>query len=370
MSFLDTQAIKQPKKRSRLSWNLRESARRVLETIAPAVQITLAAWGSWAFAHYVLGHEIAFLSVTVAVTSLGLSRDARPKRIMQTGLGMVSGIAVSELFIVAFGHGIWQLPVLIFGVLLAARFVTNSATYALSAVAQSALVYLTVAPLGGPYTRTIDGLVGGTAALIATALIPRDPRGLARKDAEKLLEVFLESLHAIRSAMQKLDVASADATLLTIRRTQPLLDNWRMSLDSAISISQISPFLRRHRDELLDQTRLLKGMDLATRNLRVVVRRIDFLIRDGQPRPYLADLLQQIEDATKVLAEGIEDPERRTDALELYVEIIRQLDPKKHGIADQLREASVLLLLRPLLVDLLVAAGATEDEARAELPEI
>ncbi|MEN9970984.1 MAG: hypothetical protein RL146_285, partial [Actinomycetota bacterium] len=46
------------------------------------------------------------------------------------------------------------------------------------------------------------------------------------------------------------------------------------------------------------------------------------------------------------------------------------LDPKKFGIADQLREASVLLLLRPLLVDLLCATGMTEDEARAELPEV
>jgi hypothetical protein len=52
------------------------------------------------------------------------------------------------------------------------------------------------------------------------------------------------------------------------------------------------------------------------------------------------------------------------------LEIIKQLDPKKFGIADQLREASVLLLLRPLLVDLLCATGMTEDEARAELPEV
>jgi hypothetical protein len=52
------------------------------------------------------------------------------------------------------------------------------------------------------------------------------------------------------------------------------------------------------------------------------------------------------------------------------LEIIKQLDPKKFGIADQLREASVLLLLRPLLVDLLCATGMSEDESRAELPEV
>ena len=52
------------------------------------------------------------------------------------------------------------------------------------------------------------------------------------------------------------------------------------------------------------------------------------------------------------------------------IEITHQLDPKKFGIADQLREASVLLLLRPLLIDLLCASGMREDDARAELPEV
>jgi hypothetical protein len=162
----------------------------------------------------------------------------------------------------------------------------------------------------------------------------------------------------------------ADETLKRVRRTQPLVDNWRLSLDSAISISRISPFLQKYRDELRGQVRLMRGMDLATRNLRVVVRRIDFLLRDGQPRPYLADLMEQISDASQVLRRGLEEPEVLVEAREMLVEIIHQLDPKKHGIADQIREASVLLLLRPMLVDLLCASGMSEEDARAELPEI
>jgi uncharacterized membrane protein YgaE (UPF0421/DUF939 family) len=370
MSFLDTQVIKQPKPKGRFHWNIRESLRRVLESLAPSLQITVAATIAYLIAHFWLGHPIPFLALTVTITSLGLTRDARPKRILQTSLGMVTGIALSELMLLTFGQGYWQMPVLILLVLLLARFVTNSATFALAAASQSALVYLTVAPPGGPFMRSVDGLIGAAVSLLATALIPRDPRGLAKNDAHKLFDVFLDSLGSIKRALKSTDVASADATLITVRRTQPLLDNWRMSLDSAIAISKISPFLRKHQEDLLEQTRLLRGMDLATRNLRVAVRRIDFLIRDGQPRPYLADLLEQIEEATQMLLASLEDPERQADALDAYLRIMHQLDPKKFGIADQLREASVLLLLRPLLVDLLCAAGMTEDEARAELPEI
>ncbi|MEY4639170.1 MAG: hypothetical protein RLY13_168, partial [Actinomycetota bacterium] len=98
--------------------------------------------------------------------------------------------------------------------------------------------------------------------------------------------------------------------------------------------------------------------------------RVDFLIRDGKPRPYLADLFDQISAATAVLAKGLEGTDALIQAQEMLIEIIHQLDPKKFGIADQLREASVLLLLRPLLVDLLCAAGMSEDDARAELPEV
>lgn len=370
MSFLDTQSFKKVKPKGRLHWNFRESVRRVLESLAPSLQITISATLAYIVAHYWLGHEIPFLAVTVTITSLGLTRDARPRRIAQTAAGMVTGIALSETMLLIFGKGYWQMSALILLVLLLARFVTNSSTFALAAATQSALVYLTVAPLGGPFMRSLDGLIGAAVSLLATALIPRDPRGLARTDAQKLFEVFLESLEAIKVALKNSDVQTADATLNTVRRTQPLIDNWRMSLDSAIAISRISPFLRKYQDELRGQLRLMRGMDLATRNLRVVVRRIDFLIRDGQRRPYLVELIEQIEAGVVTLRQGIDDPEQEHEALEIFLEIIHQLDPKKFGIADQLREASVLLLLRPLLIDLLCAAGMPAEEAKAELPVI
>jgi len=111
-------------------------------------------------------------------------------------------------------------------------------------------------------------------------------------------------------------------------------------------------------------------MDLATRNLRVIVRRVNFLLKDEIARPYLSDLCEQIADAVTIMREGIAEPEELELARAALLEIIHQLDPKKFGIADQLREASVLLLLRPLLVDLLCGTGMNEDQARAELPEV
>lgn len=357
-------------KQPRLLWSLKDSIARVIEALPPIVQIIIAAVGAYAFSHFVLQHPVPLLSVTVTITSLGFTRDARPRRVVETAVGMILGIALSETLLMVFGQGIWQMALTLLISLVLARFITSSSAFALTVGIQSMLVHLLQAPTGGVYMRSIDGIIGGVTALVVTALIPRDPRGLAIKDGDKLFDAFLGSILALKRALLEVNVKVADEALREVRRTQPLVDNWRMSLDSAISISRISPFLRKYRDDLTGQVRLLRGMDLAMRNLRVVVRRIDFLIRDGQKRPYLADLLDQIAGGVQLLADGLDEPEKRFAAQERFVEIIHQLDPKKFGIADQLQEASVLLLLRPLLVDLLCASGMSEDDARAELPKI
>jgi len=351
-------------------WRPTAAAQRLIESLAPIAQIVIAALGAYSFTHFVLGHQVPLFAVTVTITSLGFTRDARPRRVAETALGMITGIALSELLSTWLGQGVWQMAVVLAVSLAIARFMIGSASFALTVGIQAMLVQLLAAPAGGPFVRSIDGLLGGLTALLVTALIPRDPRGMANKDAGKLFDAFLGTIADVRKALLSHDFKVADAALVRVRRTQPLIDNWRMSLDSAVSVSRISPFLRKHRGELAGQMRLLRGMDLATRNLRVVVRRIDFLLRDGVSRPYLADLLEQVEAGVQSLERGLNEPEQLEIAQEQLLEVIHQLDPKRFGIADQLREASVLLLLRPMLVDLLCASGMSEDDARDELPVV
>ena len=353
-----------------MKWSPKDSLSRVVESLAPAVQITIGALLAYSVAHYGLQHESPLLAITVCITSLGFSRDARPRRILQTAIGMVVGIAISEISIIYFGSGILQIALVLLTVLLLARLISASSAFAVTAAIQSMLVQILPAPDGGVFIRTFDGLIGGVMALIVTALIPRDPRGIARTDANKLFDFFIETLQDLRLALRDTNKSLSNQALKNARATQPLIDNWRMSLDSAISISRISPFLMKHKPELRKQRLLMRAMDLATRNLRVIVRRVNFLLKDDVARPYLADLFEQLAEAVTNLREGLSDSEDLDLARAQLLEIIKQLDPKKFGIADQLREASVLLLLRPLLVDLLCATGMSEDDARAELPEV
>ena len=353
-----------------MRWSPKDSLGRVVDSLAPAVQITIGALLAYSVAFYALGHANPLLAVTVCITSLGFSRDARPRRILQTAIGMVVGIAISEIALIYFGAGIIQIAIVLLLVLIAARFISASSAFAVTAAIQAMLVQILPEPDGGVFLRTLDGLIGGVMALIVTALIPRDPRGIARSDANKLFDFFTETLQSLRLALRDANKSLSNQALKNARASQPLIDNWRMSLDSALSISRISPFLMKHKSELRKQRGLMRAMDLATRNLRVIVRRVNFLLKDDVARPYLADLCEQIAEAVTNIQEGLSEHEELELAREQLLEIIKQLDPKKFGIADQIREASVLLLLRPLLVDLLCATGMTEDAARAELPEV
>ena len=357
-------------KRPAINWTLRTSLQRVLDSLPSILQIVVAATVAYSISYFLLGHKNPIFAVTVTIASLGFTRDARIRRVFQTAIGMVVGIALSEVMLLLIGGGIWQTSIVLLVALVSARFLSGTAAFALTVASQAMLVYIMPAPDGGAFIRSFDGVIGGLTALLFTAFIPRDPMGSASKDAGKLFSVFLNAVDALEAAVRTADVKVADAALVRVRGSQPLVDNWRMSLDSAISVSKISPFMKKHREELSDQVRLMRGMDLATRNLRVVVRRVDFLIRDGKPRAYLADLFAQISSATAVLAKGLEGPDALEDARGMLLDVIHQLDPKRFGIADQLREASVLLLLRPLLIDLLCASGMREEDARAELPEV
>ncbi len=82
---------------------------RVRSSAIPILQIVVAATAAYSFAHYVLGHPSPLLAATVTVGSLGLVRDARPRGVLETVLGMLVGIVVAELLVLAAGSGWWQI---------------------------------------------------------------------------------------------------------------------------------------------------------------------------------------------------------------------------------------------------------------------
>jgi len=350
--------------------DLKIAITRAWNSVPAALQIVVAVVASYAFSHYVLGHSVPLLSITVAISSLGFGRDARPRRVFDSVVGILVGILFSEVLFTLLGSGVWQIALILFLTFVIARFASPSAAFAAAAGIQSMMVMLLPDPDGGVLTRSVDGLVGGVIALLVTALVPRDPRALARRDAGRLLSTLAESFDSLLDGLRTGDEAAASLAVTRLRRTQPLVDDWTAALDSALSIARISPFLRRHLPALRHQARVLQGLDLAARHLRVMDRRVSFLLRDGAPRPQLAELLASIAAGIAVLGASIDEPAKAEQAAAIFEALAPRLDPAVIVPDAPVTETIIVLLTRPLVVDLLIASGRTGDDARALLPAV
>lgn len=346
----------------------RRGLRRVGGSSIAILQIVVAATGAYAFAAYVLGHPAPLLAATVCVSSLGLVRDARPRRVLETVLGMLVGILVAEVLLLVAGSGWWQLALALGLTLVVARFLSAQASFAIAAAIQALIVI--VIPANTPFQRLIDGVVGGIAALVVTALIPRT---LQREELRTAAAVFAAVESATRTMAQALrrgDRMRAERGLEKARALQPLVDAWATSLDSAIAIAKISPFLRRHRSELERHDRVRQSMDLVTRNLRVIARRVVYLCEDGVPRPIDADVLTELARGAELIAQSLSDISAEPVAREAVRAVAVRLDPAAILPDGSAGELNFIAALRPLAVDLLTATGMPGAEARACVPRI
>lgn len=342
---------------------------RVADSLWQIMQLVLASICAYLIARYGLGHPVPLLAVTVALSSLGFARDTRPGRVATTALAMVMGVVLSETMLVLFGPGAAQLLVVILLALLLARLVSANPTFALTVAMQAVLVQLLDAPTGGDFARVIDGLIGGLVALAFTALVPRNPIRLSRADSRVLFATIKETLAKLREVLLTADKATADLVLENIRQTQPLVDNWKSSLESAEAIAKISPFYRWAQKEVADQKVLFAGLDLATRNLRVITRRVDFLLEDQSPRPQLAAVIAKTLIAVDLLEQSLDDFSLRAKAQKYLLKLLKELDPKSLGEVG-LSELVVFMQLRPMIVDLAIAAGVEPAKARELLPHV
>ena len=134
--------------------------------------------------------------------------------------------------------------------------------------------------------------------------------------------------------------------------------------------ARISPFLHRHRSELQRHERIRQYTDLATRNLRVIGRRVVYLCDDGVARPVAADTLADLARAAQLVAQSLTDISIEPIAREAVRSVAGRLDPAQLLPDASLGDQNLIAALRPLAVDLLTATGMTSAEARACVPRI
>ncbi|QPE06084.1 FUSC family protein [Microbacterium schleiferi] len=332
------------------------------------LQIVVAATGAYAFAAYVLGHQAPLLAATVTVSSLGLVRDARPRRVLETVIGMIIGILVAEVLLIVAGTGWWQLSLALGATLAVARFLSPQPGFAIAAAIQSLIVM--IIPTSSPMLRLIDGVIGGIAALLVTALIPRSPQRTEVAAGEVLFTRFQSATETIIRALRRGDRVRAQRGLEKARALQADIDDWRLTLESGLGIARISPFLRSQRHEIARHQRIWQSMDFACRNLRVIARRTVYLVDDREPRAVGAEMLADLGRGADLIARSLRDISLEPVARETLRSVAVRLDPATVLPEATLGDQNLIAALRPLAVDLLTAAGMSGEDAAHTVPRI
>ena len=186
-------------------------------------------------------------------------------------------------------------------------------------------------------------------------------------------------LRECASALTYSDSTQAWHALVRGRNSQPLVDAMRHSLRASGEVATLAPAYRRHRDELDRLEQSLDYIDLALRNSRVFARRLTSAINHAalsdEATENIADVLQETAAAIDELSLGlaeVHEGARRShlrSARQDLGEIAGRLHPRMLEV-ERLEGETVVMLFRPLMVDLLEAAGIDSREARDILPPL
>lgn len=338
------------------------SAARVHDGAWSVMQAAVGAGLAWVLASTLLGHERPFFACVAVVVCLGVRAAQRLRRVLELAVGVTVGVAVGEALVGVIGTGAWQVA-LVVGLALVVALALDGGTLVTNQAGLQAVIVVALPPdPGGDFARWQDAMVGGLTALMVAALLPADPWGAARRTATAVLRELADVLRECAGAVRRDDAASAAFALSRARGSQSRLDAWQEALRTGHDITQLTP-LRRDRGTWQVESQLAAGVDRATRNVRVLVRRALFALGEGEPLPTdLPDLLDELAGAVDLIADGDHEAARRT-----LVAAAQRLSLQGLG-AVGLSSSVVVAQLRSTVVDLLEALGVDPARARAALP--
>lgn len=363
-----------------LSSRAREGLERVRDGLLQALQLTVAAVGAFAFAEHVLGHHSPIFAATAATVALGFAKGGlRYRRVLEVAIGCTLGIAVAEILVHLLGVGTWQAAVVMLVSILLARFLDNGVLFATQMALQSLLVVVLPPAADGAFARSTDAMVGGLFALVLVYLVPSDPRKQPREHLRTLTTELAQVLRDAGRALSDDDSTAAWHCLARARRTQPEIDAINTALKSSQEIAIAAPAHRRHRSEVEQIAHSTRFLDLAARDSRVLARRLAGLINHvtlaRSAVVVLSECLEDMADAVTTVGNGlaVAQPESRESYLRQarneLISVAERLDPESMGVAT-LEGQTLVLLMRPLVVDLLEATNLSHEEAVAHLPPL
>lgn len=344
----------------------RDTYRRLRTYLIVAVQAGLAAALAWLAASRLFGNPEPTFAPAAAVGVIAASLGSRARRTVELIVGVVLGITVGDLLIVAVGTGPWQTGVIVFLAVAAAVLVRGPGALVTQAGGTAVLV-ATLTPTAPDLElpRTVNALVGGIVGLLVVlVLAPLNPLRTVRRVAGPALDVFAREMGAAARALARGDAPAAEEVLNRMRAAQPELDRLGEALGAAEEVVRFSPVRWRRRRRLAAYRNGADHMNRAFRNCRALVRRIGTTLRDEERVP--ADLpaaVARFGEAVRLLQEAFLAAREPLAARERVLGAVREA-----GVAcrQELGFSGTIVVsqLRTAANDLLRATGVPPADAR------
>jgi uncharacterized membrane protein YgaE (UPF0421/DUF939 family) len=332
-------------------------------------QTAVTAGIAWFLASEIFSHQLPFFAPIAAIICLGGTFGHRIRRGVEIALGVAVGIGVGDLFVQAFGAGVWQVVLVVAISMALATLLGAGQLMITQAGVQSLVVTILLPDPTQGLERWLDALVGCAVALVVATIAPSSPLRKPAELAAQMLRELAATLDAAVTALRFEDEEAADHVLERARATEGQLQRLADANSEGLAVVRHSPFRRRQRPEVEAYADLLVPLDRASRNLRVLARRAVTVVWREQhvPAGYL-DVITRLARTARFMAEELGAGRLPSAA---RGDLVAAGEASSHlELAHSLSAVAILAQTRSMVVDLLELTGLGPDEARDLVPDL
>ncbi|MDP9346670.1 MAG: FUSC family protein [Actinomycetota bacterium] len=298
--------------RARLS--PRWAVRRLRPAIVPIVQTMAAATIAYYIAQLLpLDDQRPVFASIAAVISLGATYANRGRRAVELIGGVVLGLSIADVIILAIGTGPLQIGLMILLAMGVATILGGGELF-VNEAAISALLLASLERTSTSYSpdRFIEALVGGTVALVVgSVFLPPDPQLLVGRAAQRVFADLGYSLEELAAALADGDAGRAEGALRAARGTDGPMDALEEALKTARETARMAPMRRTARMQVQRYSQTLPQIDLMVRDQRDLARLGLRYCRSRLPAPeLLSGAASELSTAVWALAAAFDEPDR------------------------------------------------------------
>lgn len=167
--------------------------------------------------------------------------------------------------------------------------------------------------------------------------------------------------------LREKDLELVGSALDAARDLQPEMEDLEETSAEGVAVAKLAPLRRRHRPAVRVVDVLLFPLDLAIRNVRVLIRRAEVALAEGEvvPERYI-DLVDELAMAAQHIGDELAGGRAAHEAPEDLVNLARRSTwtSRDAGLSAEVMRAQV----RSTVVDLLRLTGLSAQETMSRVP--